>query len=107
MDGQSAGRSGAGKRPIVLGAVLMLLLGLGLAMVASRWGWIPSGVNNTNAGAATTPTPLASPSPAASPASTPEKAERNPKKEPTPKKEKQSKLGAAFGKVKKLFKKPF
>jgi hypothetical protein len=108
MNEQSSRSSGARKRPIVLGAVLMLLLGLGLAIVASRWGWISSGVNNTNAAAATTPTPPASPSPAASPKSTPEKAARNqPKNEPTPKKEKQSKIGAAFGKVKKLLKKPF
>jgi serine/threonine protein kinase len=107
MNGRSAGRLGAGKRPVLIGAVLVVLLGVGLAIVASRGGWISSGVNNTNATADTTPTPQASPSASPSPASSPEKTARNPKKEPTSKKEKQSKLGAAFSKVKKILKKPF
>lgn len=106
MNEQWAGRS-AGKRPVLIGAVLVFLLAVGLAMVASRRGWISSGVNNTNATAVTTPTPQASPSPSPSPASSPDKTARNPMKEPTPKKEKQSKLGAAFSKVKKILKKPF
>ena len=108
MNGQSAEKSGAGRRPVLIGAVLVVLLALGLAIVASRRGWFSSGVNNTNATAATTPTPQASPSPSASPASSPDKTARNqPKKEPTPRKEKQSKLGAAFSRVKKILKKPF
>jgi hypothetical protein len=107
MNEQSVGRPGAGKRPVLIGAMLVVLLALGLAIVASRRGWLSSGINNTNATAATTPTPQASPSPSASPASSPDKTARNPKKEPTPRKEKQSKLGAAFSKVKKILKKPF
>ena len=106
-NGQSARRPGAGKRPVLIGAVLVVLLAVGLAIVASRGGWMSSGVNNTNATAAPTPAPQASPSPSPSPAGSPDKTARNPKKEPTPKKEKQSKLGAAFSKFKRILKKPF
>lgn len=103
----ASGKSAAGKRAISIGAVLVVLLVVGLAIVASRREGVLPPVNNTNEAAATTPTPGTSPSPAASPAGPDKTARNQPKKEPNRKKEKQSKLGAAFSKVKRVLTKPF
>lgn len=95
-----AGESGSRKQAMLIGAALLALLVIGLAIVASRSGESSLPVNSANAAAS--PTPEASPFPTASPVKAPA---RPPKKEPPRKK--QSKVGAAFSKFKRVLKKPF
>ena len=95
-------RAGARKLGILIGILLLGILVAGLAIVASRSG--DSSVNSANA--VPTPTPTPSPVATPSPTATPAKAPPRPAKKEPPKK-KQSKVGAAFSKFKRILKKPF
>jgi serine/threonine-protein kinase len=93
------------QQSIVIGVAVLVILLVGLVMVVSRSGNNPLPVLDT---AAATPSPEASPSPTLTPTPTPEKrtAQDQNKRPPAPPK-KQSKVGAAFGKFKRIFKNPF
>lgn len=100
VDGPAPGR--ARKLGILIGVLLLALVVAGLAIVVSR-----SGDNSLNSASAV-PTPTPTPSPLATPSPTPVPAKATPrpaKKEPPRKK--QSKVGAAFSKFKRILKKPF
>lgn len=91
------------KQAILISVAVLMILLVGLAIVLSRSGQNPIPVLNT---AAATPTPEATPSPTPTP--TPEKpAAREQKKNQPPPKKKQSKVGAAFSKFKRIIKNPF
>jgi serine/threonine protein kinase len=103
---QALTKFSSGKQATVIGAALVVLLLIGLALVLSRRGDSAAPLNAASEAVNATPSPEASPSPSptATPARTPAReAKRN---EPPPKK-KQSKIGSAFGKVKRIFKNPF
>jgi serine/threonine protein kinase len=93
------------KQSILIGVAVFIILLLGLVMVISRTGENPLPIIDTTAA---TPSPEASPSPTPTPTPTPEKraARDQSRPKPTPEK-KQSKVGAAFGKFKRIFKNPF
>ncbi|MEO8433548.1 MAG: protein kinase [Pyrinomonadaceae bacterium] len=99
VDGPAPGRPR--KLGLLIGVLLLAIMVAVLAIVVSRSGG--GAVNSANAVATPTPTPspLATPSPTVVPA----KATPRPAKEPP--KKKQSKVGAAFSKFKRILKKPF
>jgi serine/threonine-protein kinase len=91
------------KQTILIGAGLLALLLLALVIVVSRSP--EESVPTTNVSeVVATPSPVASPSP--SPVASPERRAARERPTPSPKK-KQSKVGSAFGKVKRIFKNPF
>jgi len=91
------------KQSILIAVAVLVIVLVGLAIVVSRTGNTPLPVLDT---AAATPSPEASPSPTATPTPTPVKrTAQEQTKRPAPKK--QSKVGAAFGKIKRIFKNPF
>jgi serine/threonine-protein kinase len=102
---QALAKFSSRKQATVIGAALAVLLLIGLALVLSRAGDSAAPLNAASEAVNATPSPEASPSPSptATPARTPAREKRN---EPPPKK-KQSKIGSAFGKVKRIFKNPF
>ena len=102
VDGPAPGRRR--KLGLLLGVFLLAMLVAGLVFVVSRPGG--SAINSVNAVATPTPAPTPSPLATPSPTAVPAKPTPRPAKKEPPKK-KQSKVGAAFSKLKRILKKPF
>jgi len=94
------------KQATVIGAALAVLLLIGLALVLNRPGDSAAPLNAASEAVNATPSPEASPSPSPTPTPTP-RSGRETKRNEAPPKKKQSKIGSAFGKVKRIFKNPF